>query len=103
MPVQPQTNWGPVNLTQGNSAFFTCEFYDTSGNVTIPSGGTVNVTYTNTSNTTTTDLVSLSQTGSFFTGTWSSVLASLGLATWQLFATGNSTAVQTGQLRIIVP
>jgi hypothetical protein len=103
MPVQPQTNWGPVNLTQGNGAFFTAEFYDANGFVTIPSGATVNVTYINTSNTTTTDFVSLAQTGSFFTGTWSSVLANLGLATWVLFATGNSTSVQTGQIRVIVP
>lgn len=99
----PQTQWGPVNIQQGNSAFFTAEFYDASGNTTIPSGATLAITYINTSNASTTDSVTLSQTGSFFTGTWSSALASLGLASWTITATGNSTASQQGQIRVIDP
>lgn len=99
----PQTAWGPVNIQQGNSAFFTAEFYDSSGNTTIPSGATLSITYINTSNASTTDNVALSQTGSFFTGTWSSALASRGLASWTITATGNSTASQNGQIRVIDP
>ena len=99
----PQTQWGPVNITRPNSAFFTAEFYDSSGNTTVPSGATITVTYVNTSSVSQTDTVTLALTGDFFTGTWSSALASLGLATWQVFATGNSTAEQTGQIRVIDP
>jgi len=97
----PQTAWGPVNITQGNSAFFTAEFYDANGLLTIPSGANVQISYINTSNVSTVDTISLALTNSFFTGTWSTALASLGLATWNLFATGNSTAQQTGQIRVI--
>jgi hypothetical protein len=103
MPIEPQTNWGPVNITQGNGAFFTAEFYDSFGNITTPSGAQVTVTYINTSNATITDTVSLAPIGYFYTGTWASSLASLGLATWLLFATSNSTSMQTGQIRVIEP
>lgn len=99
----PQTAWGPVNITQGNSAFFTSEFYDANGNTTIPAGATLSITYINTSNTSQTDNVTLSLSGTYFTGTWSSVLASLGLANWIVTATGNSTAAQSGQIRVIDP
>ena len=99
----PQTQWGPVNITQGNSAFFTAEFYDVNGLTTIPSGATLQVIYINTSNASQTDTITLAPTGDFFTGTWSSALASRGLADWSVFATGNSTASQTGQIRVIDP
>lgn len=99
----PQTQWGPVNIVQGNSAFFTAEFYDSSGNLTVPPGATLAISYINTSNASATDNVALSLTGSFFTGTWSSASASRGLASWSITATGNSTASQTGQIRVIDP
>ena len=99
----PQTRWGPVNISQGNSAYFTAEFYDANGNTTVPSGATITVTYTNTSNSSQTDTISLNPNGDFFNGTWSSTSAALGLATWLCYATGNSTAQQTGQIRVIEP
>lgn len=99
----PQTDFGPVNIAQGNSAFFTAEFFDSLGNITVPSGATLSVVYINTSNASQTDNVTLSPSNSFFTGTWSSALASLGLATWSITAAGNSSASQTGYIRVIDP
>lgn len=99
----PQTDWGPVPITQGNSAFFTAEFFDSNGNTTVPSGATLSITYANLSNVIVTESVTLTQVGSFFTGTWSSTSATYGLADWEITATGNSTAAQEGQIRVIYP
>lgn len=99
----PQTDWGPVPITQGNSALFTAEFFDSDGNTTTPSGATVSLSYTNLSNVSVTETVTMSVTGSFFTGTWSSTSANYGLVDWTITATGNSTASQEGQIRIIYP
>lgn len=96
-----QAIFGPVNVTQGNSAQFVAEFLDSSGNITSPSSGTIRVVYTNTSNASQTDTVSLTLTGNFFTGTWSSTSAALGLATWSLYSSTGTGAVQQGLLRVI--
>jgi len=92
---------GPINIESGNSAKFTVEFLTPSGNLTIPSSGNFTVTYTNTSNVTVTDNVALTQSNSFFTGTWSSTSASLGLAGWQVTAAGSTLVQASGQIRII--
>lgn len=94
-------NSGPVNIEQGNSAEFTIEFLDSTGSLTVPSCATMSVVYTNTSNTTTTDAVTLSADNSFFTGTWSSVSAALGLATYTVLASGSTVTQSVGQIRII--
>lgn len=101
--LMPQTDYGPVNITQGNSAFFTVEFYDSNGNLTVPSGGAVVIQYTNINNTTQTDTVVLSAMNSFFTGIWSSTNAALGLAPWVVLAAGFSSAAQAGVIRVIDP
>ncbi len=98
-----QVAFGPTNISQGNSAFFTAEFYDSNGAITVPTGATLNITYTNTGNTSQTDTITLASVNSFFTGTWSSALAALGLASWSVYSTGNSTAAQMGIIRIIEP
>lgn len=99
----PQIDWGPALITQGNSAFITAEFFDSNGNTTTPTGATFNITYNNLSNVSVSESVTLTQTGSFFTGTWSSTSATYGLWPWNITATGNSTAFQNGQIRIIYP
>jgi hypothetical protein len=99
----PQTDLGPVNIRQGNSAEFVAEFFDSNNRITIPSGATLSITYTNTGNASQTDTVTLGAVNSFFTGVWSSSGASLGLANWSVFASGNSTAAQVGLIRIIEP
>lgn len=92
---------GPVNIAQGNSAEFVVEYFDSDGDLTVPTTAQLTVTYTNTSNTSTVDSVTMTLVNSFYTGTWSSATASLGLATWQAFADGGATVQATGQLRII--
>jgi hypothetical protein len=98
-----QIAFGPVNIVSGNSAQFVVEFLDVNGNLTIPSSGYVAVAYTNTSNATQTDLVSLSQVNDYFLGTWSSTSASLGIATWTLAVIGSTSIQQTGVIRVITP
>lgn len=99
----PQTQFGPTNIQQLNSAFFTAEFRDSNGNLTTPSGATLSVTYTNINNASQTDVIAMTPVNSFFTGTWSSTSASLGLASWSIVAAGFSSLAQVGQIRVIDP
>lgn len=98
-----QVAFGPVNIQYGNSAFFTAEFYDQNGNITVPISATLSITYTNINNTSQTDLVLLTPNNSFLTGTWSSTNAALGLAPWTITASGASSASQLGIIRVIDP
>lgn len=98
-----QVDYGPVNINYGNSAFFTAEFYDSNGLLTVPSGATLSITYTNINNAAQTDVLVMSLLNSFYTVTWSSSNASLGLAPWSVFVTGFSTASQVGVIRVIDP
>lgn len=98
MPVYQS---GPVNIQQGNSANFLVEFLDSDGNLTVPSTGLITVTYTNTSNASQSDSVELSESNSFFTGTWSSTSAALGLATWVATMAGSTETQATGQIRVL--
>lgn len=100
----PQTDYGPTNIQKNNSAFFTAEFIDSFGNITIPAGGaTLTITYTNINNASQTDAFIMTSINSFFTATWSSTSASLGLADWSIVATGFSSLAQIGQIRVIDP
>jgi hypothetical protein len=99
----PQTDFGPVNITGGNSGFFTAEFFDSNGNTTVPSGATLSITYINTSNASQTDTIAMSLSNSYYTATWSSTSASYCIASWSIIAAGNSVASQIGQIRVIDP
>lgn len=92
---------GPVNIEFGNSAFFTVEFLDVDGNLTVPSGATMTVVYTTTSNSSAADSVTMTLNNSFYQGTWSSSLAALGLATWTVVSVDNSSIGAQGQIRVI--
>jgi hypothetical protein len=59
------------------------------------------VNYINTSFASASDPVSLSVVNEFFTGTWPSASANLGLATWVVSTALGSSVGATGQLRII--
>lgn len=96
-------DFGPFNLKYGNSAFFTAEFYDSNGLLTVPAGATLSVTYTNINNTSQTDNLAMSLLNSFYTATWSSTNAALGLAPWTVRATGVTSASQVGIIRVIDP
>lgn len=91
-----------TNVVQGNTAQFVAEFLDTSGNVTVPSGGTLNITYP-TGLTTASTAISMTQQNSFFTATWASSVSSLGPALWNITSIGSTTPAATGDLRIITP
>lgn len=92
---------GPFNIQQGNRVEFVVEFFDSTGLLSVPPSATMTVAYTNTSNSSQTDNVVMTSVGRFFTGTWSSTSASLGLATWVAVALPSSVQAATGQLRII--
>lgn len=92
---------GPVNLESGNTASFAIEFLDSDGNLTVPSTTNMVITYLNTSNASTSETITLSESNSFFTGSWSSTSAALGLATWSVTMTGSTNTQATGQLRIL--
>lgn len=92
---------GPVNLEQGNSTVFNVEYLSSTGALTVPSAGLITVAYINTSNTSQSDSVTLSNSGSIFSGTWSSTSAALGLATWVATMNGTATVQATGQVRVI--
>lgn len=96
----PNYQSGPVNLQAGNTASFIVEFLS-SGVLTVPSSGTMTVAYTNTSGTAASDDVPLTNVNDFFTGSWSSTSAALGLATWTVISAASTTVAATGQLRIL--
>lgn len=98
-----QVALGPVNIQYGNTAFFTAEFYDSNGLLTVPSGATLSITYTNINNASQTDNVVMSVNNSFYICTWSSSNAALGLALWSIIAAGVSSASQLGVIRVIDP
>lgn len=98
-----QLDFGPVNIRYGNSAYFTAEFYDSNGNITVPISATLSITYTNINNISQTDLVTLTPNNSFLNGVWSSTNAIPGLAPWTITATGASSASQSGVIRIYDP
>lgn len=99
----PQSDFGPVNIVQGNQARFAIEFLDSNGLLTAPSSASLNVIYTTITNSSQTDSVTLTLSDSVWTGTWSSTSAARGLATWQVTATGSTSVVQTGFIRVIDP
>jgi hypothetical protein len=92
---------GPFNIEQGNSANFTVEFFDSNGFLSVPPSASMTVTYVNISAASQVDNVTLVTNGSFFTGTWSSVLSSLCLATWVATTSLSTVQIATGQLRVI--
>ena len=94
-------NSGPVNIESGNSANFVVEFLSSNSITVTPSTTNFTISYTNTSNAVQTDTVLLSAVNSFFTGTWPSTSAALGLATWQVTATGSTLVQASGQIRVI--
>ena len=92
---------GPDNIEQNNSAAFVVEFFDANGFIAVPTSASMTVTYINKSFATQVDMVTLTNTASLFTGTWSSTSSSLCLATWVVLAAPASLQAATGQIRVI--
>ncbi len=97
-------NLSPVNITYPNTARFTVEYFDEDGALTIPSSGTLTVSYVDrvTLTTTSTD-IALALTNSYFLGTWSSSGAVIGLASWTVTGAGITSPAATGTIRVINP
>jgi hypothetical protein len=91
-----------TNVTQNNTCQFVAEFVDSNGNITVPSGATLNITYP-TGLTLTSTNITMALINSFFTATWFSSVSDLGAATWAITAAGGSSATVTGDLRILTP
>lgn len=91
-----------TNVTFGNTAKFVAEFLDATGRLTVPSGGTLNITYP-TGLTTSSTAIPMIQQNSFFTATWFSSVSSLGNGTWNITSVGSTVPVAVGNLRIITP
>ena len=92
----------PINVTTGSTVQFTVEFFDSTNVLTVPTSATLTVTYPLSSNSivTTTATISMSPSGSFFTATWGSAVAALGITTYSVSAPGQASAT-TGSLRVI--
>ena len=90
----------PFNLTSGSTAQFDVAFFTSSGALTVPTSATLVVSYVTSSGFSTSETVTLSVSGSVFSGTWGSGPARLGIATYSITAPGQPSAT-TGQLRII--
>lgn len=92
----------PVNIAYGNTARFVVEFLDSDQALTIPSSATLTVTYIDRSALTSTSTsIGLTQTNSFFLGTWSSTGAAIGLANWSVSAPGITSPAASGEIRVI--
>lgn len=94
----------PINASLGSTVEFTVVFFDSTGVLTVPSSATLTVTYPPSSNSITTAscVVGMSAAGNFFTATWGSGVAALGLSSYSIAAPGQATAT-TGTLRLISP
>ncbi len=92
----------PVNIAKGNSAQFVIEFLDANGNLTVPAGGSVTITYP-VGLTTQSTTISLTQQNSFFTATWGTSVSDYGNAPWSVTATGSSLVAASGVIRVIDP
>lgn len=92
----------PINATLGSTIGFSVVFFDTTGAVTVPSSATLTVTYPPSSNSLTTlsCAIGMSPSGSFFTATWGSGVAALGISTVSVNAPGQASPT-TGTLRLV--
>lgn len=94
----------PTNLSYGNSAQFVVEYTSSLGAISSPSSGQVTITYVDRSSlTSTSTTIGLTATNSFYLGTWSSTGASLGTASWVVTSADSTSALASGDLRIIDP
>lgn len=96
----------PINAPLGQAVTFNAVFFDTSGVViSTLSSATMTVTYPPSSNSLTTVSCSIGMTaaGTFFTATWSSSVAALGLSSYAASAPGlvAGSSGSTGTLRLI--
>ena len=89
-----------VNIQTGNKATFAVEFLDINGDLVIPTGGSIEIQYTQNS-VSKTDTVTLTQNQSFFVGTWGSSSVDHGTFPFSVYPVGFSNSLVNGYIRII--
>lgn len=91
----------PFNVASGSTVIFTVEFFDSDGVLTVPTSATITITYPLSASplTTTSCSIGMTASGSFFTASWGSGVAAIGMSSYSISAPGQTTAT-TGQLRV---
>lgn len=92
----------PTNITRGNSAKFVVQFTTSSGAAVSPSSASITLIY-NISGVSNSSTFDLALSGTFWTGTWSSVGVDLGPVPWSVASSATTNPAQSGELRIIDP
>lgn len=94
----------PINVPSGRTVVFTAVFFDTSEVVTVPSSATLTITYPTAADRLTyvSCAIDMTATGDFFTCSWESSAAALGLSSYSAAAPGQVTSApgSAGELRI---
>ena len=89
------------NITKPNTAQFIVNFLSSTGVSVTPSSAQVTLTYL-VNNVATTSIVPLTLSGGYWTGTWDSSPADLGIANW-VAASSLSSLGASGTLDVIDP
>jgi hypothetical protein len=91
----------PINATLGSTLVFTVTFFTSAGVLTVPTSATLTVTYPPSSNSLTTAscAIGMTQSGSFFTATWQTAVAALGISSISISGAGQASPTTT-QVRL---
>ena len=93
----------PINILENNTVQFVVEFLSSAtGNLVSPTSAAVTVNY-HVSGVATSTTIELTQQGSFWVGTWSTVGADLGSVVYTTESSATTNPASTGELRIIDP
>lgn len=93
----------PVNVLQGNTVQFVVEFLSSAtGAIASPTSASITVFY-HVGGTATSTTFDLSASGSFWTGSWDTTGADLGIVTYTTASSATTNPASTGDLRIIDP
>ena len=95
----------PINVVSGSTVGFTVAFFSTASGAAVtvvPSSATLTLTYPPSSNSiaSVTTTIGMVLSGSYFTATWGSAVAALGMTSYSVSAPGQASPT-TGLLRII--
>jgi hypothetical protein len=95
----------PINVVSGSTVGFTVAFFSTASGqavTVVPSSATLTITYPLSSNAivTTSTIIGMTLSGSYYTATWGSAVAALGITSYSVTAPGQASAT-TGSLRVI--
>lgn len=92
----------PTNIQRGNSAQFTFRFRNAAGTTVTPTSGSITLTY-NVGGVVNSSSIDLTQSGTFWTATWSSAGVDLGPVPWVVASSVTTNPALIGELRVIDP